>query len=159
MKSSQSGLTLIEMLLVVGIIMTLLSISFISISNIRIVSSGSSATTVFISDLKNQQIKAMTGDTEGRGIGDNYGVKVLTDRYILFHGLSYVASDSSNFSIPVDSGHSLSSTFTNGLIIFASNSGELVNFVVNNDSVTITDNDGSAKTMRFNKYGTVTQIN
>ena len=146
------------MLLVIGIVLTLLAIAFLSISNIRVISSNTSTQTVLISDLKNQQIKAMTGDTEGRGTADNYGVKILSDRYVLFHGLSYNPSDSGNFVIPIDGRQTLTSTFQNGLIIFASNSGELINFTIGQNTVTIMDDDGESKVLHFNKYGTITQV-
>lgn len=158
-KKGQMGLTLIEMIIVIGIVMALLGIAFLNISNIRVVSSGGSATTVLISDFKNQQIKAMTGDTEGRGVADNYGIKILPNRYVLFHGLSYIPSDTSNFTIPIDDGQVLSSTFQDDMIIFSSNSGELVNYLSGQDTVSITTNQGSTKVIQFNKYGTVTQIN
>jgi type II secretory pathway pseudopilin PulG len=157
-EKSQSGLTLIEMIIVIGIVMSLLGIAFLNISNIRVVSSGGNATTVLISDLKNQQIKAMTGDTEGRGVADNYGIQIFPDRYVLFHGLSYIPSDTTNFTVPIDDGQTLSTTFQNDKIIFSSNSGELVNFVTGEDTVNITTNTGT-KTIQFNKYGTVTEIN
>jgi type II secretory pathway pseudopilin PulG len=158
-KKGQLGLTLIEMIIVVGIIMSLLGIAFLNISNIRVVSSGGSATTVLISDLKNQQIKAMTGDTEGRGVADNYGIKILPDKYVLFHGLTYIPSETSNFTVPIDDGQTLSTTFQNDVLIFSSNSGEMINFVEGQDTVNITTDAGETKAIRFNKYGTVTQIN
>ena len=154
------GLILIELLLVLGILSILFAIGIVSLTNIRVISGNSSAGVVLISDLKTQQIKAMTGDTEGRGVPDNYGVKILTDRYVLFHGLSYNPSDTSNFSVPVDNGYLLSSTFPDSTIIFASESGQLVGFVTNQDTISITSTpSGQVKTFQFNAYGTITNIN
>ena len=155
-----SGLTLIELLLVIGILAVLFSIGFVSLANINVISGNNSASVVLISDLKTQQIKAMTGDTEGRGIPDNYGVKILPSSYVLFHGLSYNASDTSNFSVPVDSGYILSTTFPNSTIIFASESGQLIGFVANQNTISLTSTpSGQVQTIEFNAYGTITNIN
>lgn len=157
---SESGLTLIELLLVIGILSILFAIGIVSLTNIRVISGNSNASVVLISDLKTQQIKAMTGDTEGRGVPDNYGVKILSNRYVLFHGLSYNPSDTSNFSVPVDSGYLLSTTFPNSTIIFASESGQLVGFVANQNTIILTSTpSGQVKTIQFNAYGTITKIN
>jgi prepilin-type N-terminal cleavage/methylation domain-containing protein len=162
MKSSlsyQKGFTLLEIVLVVGILTILLSIAFVSIGNIRVISTNNSTSSVIVSDLKNQQVRAMVGDTEGRGIPDNYGIKILPTQYVLFHGDSYNASDTTNYAIPVSTGFTLSSTFTNGIILFASESGELVNFVANHDTITLTNTTSNQiKTIHLNKYGTVTSI-
>lgn len=156
----QEGLTLVELLLVIGILGLLFSITFISVFNIRVISTNNSTTSIITSDLKNQQIKAMVGDTEGRGVPDNYGVKILSSQYVLFHGVNYNQADNTNFSVPVENGYTLSTTFPNSLMLFASGSGEIVGFVSNQNTITLTNTSSSrTKTLHFNKYGTITQIN
>ncbi len=155
----QAGFTLIEILLVVGILGLLFGIGLLSIGNIQVITQNNASSTLIVSDLKTQQIKAMVGDTEGRGIPDNYGIKILTDRYILFHGINYNAADTANFSIPLASGYTLSSTFPNTTILFASNSGELVNFAQGSDTITVTHTSSSKQqVIRLNKYGTITNL-
>lgn len=155
----QRGLTLIELMLVIGILSLLFGIGIVSLSNIQIVATSSSATTVLISDLKTQQIKAMVGDTEGRGEPDNYGIKVLSDQYIMFHGIEYNPADTANFSVPIPESYSLTSTFQNDAVLFASDSGEVVNFIDGSNSITITNiPSGSTETITLNKYGTVTNF-
>ena len=51
-----------------------------------------------LSDLKQQQLKAMIGDTEGRASSDQYGVHFDSNQYVLFHGV-YSVGDSTNFVI------------------------------------------------------------
>lgn len=156
---SQAGLTLVELLLVVGILSVLFGIGFVGISNTQAIFTNNSSASVLISDLKNQQVKAMVGDTEGRGIPDNYGIKILSNKYVLFHGNTYNAADSANFSVPVDTGYTLNTTFPNTTALFASNSGELVNFVSGQNSITLEDTrSGQNKTIQINKYGTVTNF-
>jgi prepilin-type N-terminal cleavage/methylation domain-containing protein len=153
------GFTIVEVIIVLGILSLLFAIATLSILNIRVLTTNNTSITVVVSDLKNQQVKAMSGDTEGRGVPDNYGMKILSDKYILFHGSSYNPSDSTNFSVPVDTGNQFSSTFPNTSVVFASSSGELVGFVQGQDTITISNiNTGQSKTVRLNKYGTVTSI-
>ena len=156
----QRGLTMIELLLVVGILSLLFGIATISLTNINVITTNSCAATVLISDLKTQQIKAMVGDTEGRGVPDNYGIKILSNQYVLFHGDSYNPSDPSNFSIPMPDVHTITSTFLNDIVLFASNSGELANFTDGQNSITITsEQSGKTQTLLLNKYGTIINLN
>lgn len=159
-SNTQSGITMVEILIVTGIIVLLFTISTISLLNIRVSSSSSASTDVLISDIKAQQIKALAGDTEGRGVPDNYGVKIQNDKYTLFHGLIYSASDNTNFDVPVETGYQLSTTFPNTTILFASKSGEIANFVSGQDSITLTNTStGRTKTIQLNKYGTIISSN
>lgn len=159
-NNTQSGITMVEILIVTGIIVLLFTISTISLLNIRVSSSSSASTDVLISDIKAQQIKALAGDTEGRGTPDNYGVKIQNNIYTLFHGTSYSASDNTNFDVPVESGYQLSTTFPNTTILFSSKSGEIANFVPGQNSVTLTNTStGRTKTIQLNKYGTIISSN
>ena len=155
--NASSGFTLIEIIIVIGILATLFSMGLISIMNIRVITTNTTNTTVFISDFRTQQIKAMTGDTEGRGIPDNYSIKILPSQYVLYHGINYNSSDTSNFVIPTSTGYTLSTTFPNSSIIFASGSGTIVGFTNNQNTVTLKNtSSGQAKTIHFNQYGTTT---
>lgn len=158
--TNQRGVTLVELLLVMGIIATLFGITTINLLNARVGVSNSASTSVLISDIKSQQVKSMNGDTEGRGIPDSYGVNIQSNRYVLFHGISYLASDTANFNVPNDSGYTLTSTFPNNTIVFASMSGEIVGFVNGANSITTTnDSTGRSKTIQINKYGVITNVN
>ncbi len=161
MKSlkEQRGLTLIELMLVIGILALLFGIGFVSLSNIQIVTTNSSSASVLVSDLKTQQIKAMVGDTEGRGVPDNYGIKILSNQYVMFHGNAYNPSDTANFSVPIPNSYVLTSTFPNSTVLFASDSGELVNFTVGSNAVVLTNTPtGKKETIILNKYGTITNF-
>ncbi len=159
-NNRQSGITMVEILIVTGIIVLLFTISTISLLNIRVSSSTSASTNVLISDIKAQQIKALAGDTEGRGVPDNYGVKIQSNKYTLFHGISYSASENTNFDVPVETGYQLSTTFPDATILFVPKSGEIENFTSGQNSVTLTNTStGRTKTIQFNKYGTIISSN
>lgn len=158
-RKLQKGFTFIELVVVIGIIALLFAIGVVSSINVRSFTVSNTSLNVFISDLKGQQIKAMVGDTEGRGEPDAYGIKLLDDSYILFHGLTYSATNTSNFSVSAPTGYSLSSTFSNDSIIFASGSGEIVDFSSNQNTITLTSDDtGQSKVLHLNQYGSITSI-
>lgn len=154
------GFTLIETIVVMGIVFLLLALVAPNFLNFNSKTTINTAVDTFITDLKNQQIKAMTGDTEGRGIPDSYSIYIQPGSYTLFHGANYSQQDTSNFLVPIDSQYQISTTFPSNKIIFASGSGEIDGFVNNQNSVTIRETStGSQKVIILNKYGTVTQIN
>lgn len=143
-----------------GTIFTLLALIAPNFLNLRSRTSINTTITALTTDLKNQQIKAMTGDTEGRGVPDNYGIYIQPDQYILFRGVNFSPSELSNFPINIDEQYILSTTFANSKIVFEQKSGEIVNFVDGQNSVVIRDpRTGDQKTLLINKYGTVTGEN
>lgn len=155
----RKGFTLIETIIVISIIITLLgSIMAVSL-NFRPSTLINSNITTFLTDLKNQQMKAMTGDTEGRGVPDTYGIYFQTNNYTLFHGSVYSAGNPDNFVIPLDSQLQFSDTLPNHTLLFTAQSGEITGFVSNQNTVTISDAAGElSKTISLNKYGSVINI-
>jgi len=158
MKSIQA-FTIIELLVVMGIMAILLSVSTSSLMGPKHKASLNSSINVLISDLASQQLKAMVGDTEGRGVSpDNYGIYLQTGNYVLFHGTNYLFNDSANF--PVNLGDNIqidSTSFPQSQIVFTAGSGELISgaglLIVKN---TVT---GEQKTITLNQYGIITQVN
>ncbi|MGE5041955.1 MAG: Tfp pilus assembly protein FimT/FimU [Candidatus Levyibacteriota bacterium] len=152
-----AGTTLIEILIVIFVFSLMVSLGFVSLLNVRSSASVSTSEYTLITDIKNQQIKAMVGDTEGRGTPDTYSIHIDPNQYVLFHGQSYSAGDSSNFAVPVTSEFTLSTTFANNSIVFASGSGEIMNFVQNQDTITFTNTSTNQQTrVQLNKYGVIT---
>ena len=69
-----SGFTVVEISIVMGVFMILLSLSFINFSSLPSRANVVSSTQGLIADLKSQQTLAMSGDTGG-GVGQSdYGV-------------------------------------------------------------------------------------
>lgn len=159
--STLKGFALIELLVVIGILSILFSISTISLFTVRDRTSLNTAVATFINDLKSQQIKAMVGDTQGRLTHDSYGVHIESNKYVLFHGPVYSVSDSDNFTISLSADLAFTNVlFPQSQIIFTSVSGDLANFTTGANRLTIQNiNDNNAKTIEINKYGVITAIN
>lgn len=156
----QAGFTLIEVIVVVSILLTLIGLIITNPLNLRESTSINTFVYTLITDIKNQQIKAMVGDTEGRGIPDTYSIYIEPTKYTLFHGQNYSDGDSSNFAVTVDDQYQLLTIFPSNKIVFASGSGEIVGFAQNQNTINIVDTrTGQQKVITINKYGVVTGIN
>jgi len=151
--STRKGFTLIELIVVVSIIVTLLG--FITISLVRSQQTASLTSTeeVLIAELKQQQLKAMIGDTEGRTTSDFYAIHFEQRSYVTFHGLSYSSSDSSNSIFNLEDNIQFNNP--NFDIIFSKLSGTISAAT----TIEIQDNTNSeVKRIRLNIYGTVTDV-
>jgi prepilin-type N-terminal cleavage/methylation domain-containing protein len=148
---NQKGFTLPELIITMGILSILFG--FVAVNLIHLQRRSSLTTTVdtLVSDLYSQQNKAMVGDTEGRVTADEYGVHFETNKYSFFHGLSYSTSD---FDVELDPSLQFLSTTD---IIFSKGGGEVSGAPI---TVTLQDTtNGNIKTIIFNRYGVITDIN
>jgi len=159
-KKLQSGFSFIELLIVLTIMGILFSVSGINLLGAYNSNSLGVAVTTLQADIKQQQLKAMVGDTEGQGAQDSYGIYFQTDNYILFKGATYSASDPLNFSVDLDDSLQFSSLLIpDSQIIFTKGSGEVTNYNPSYDNVTLLNvNTEDTKTVRINRYGTVINI-
>lgn len=125
------GFTIIEVLVVLVIFITLLSIGYVSVVGIeRRAPIGTTATT-FIADLRGQQTRAMTGENQ-----NSYSISIA--------------------DYPVPANITMSTTFPGSTISFAKGSGEIVE---GTNTVTVTQTlTGEHKIITINRYGAVTQI-
>lgn len=160
MKNS-AGFTFVEIIVVIGILFTLFGIASLSLVSTRSNVSLDTITSTLITDLSGQQIKSMVGDTEGRAANDTYGVYFEQDKYVLFHGLSYSPSDSSNFTIPIKEPVKISSILLPASsIVFSLRSGQVNGFSSLQNSITLQDFvTGEQKTITINRYGVVISVN
>lgn len=156
----KKGFTLIETIVVIGIFLALVALTVPNILNFRSASSLNTTTTSFVTELKNQQVKAMTGDTEGSGTPQDYGIYIDDNSYTVFRGNTFDQNEPSNFSITIDSNYELSTTFPSGLIIFGEKNGEIVGFTEGQNTITIREKrTGQQKIITLNKYGVISSIN
>ncbi len=156
----QKGFTIVEALLVMSIFIILAGFSTINLLKAKHSSSLSTSVDTFIADLKQQQLKAMVGDTEGRAESGNYGIFFGINTYTLFHD-SYSSTDPANFDIPLGDSIQFSNvTFPLSQIVFLQGSGDIDNYESTMSAITIKDIlDNNQKTIEINRYGVVEQIN
>lgn len=160
-NTKEKGFTLIEITTVIGILIILIGLTTINVLHARRQSVLTASVDTFITDLKQQQLKAMVGDTEGRATSDDYGIHFGTNNYTLFHD-TYSPTEQTNSTIELGDNIRFSAvTFSNSQIIFFKNSGEVVNFDPNPNSNTITLVDitnNLQKKITINRYGIITKI-
>lgn len=155
-----AGFTLMEFIVVMAIIFMISGFVAISLVNQQRTTSLNSSIDILIVDMSSQQTKAMSGASDGSTSASNYGIYFLEDRYILFKGTNFLATDSANFTVMLDKEIEFSNiTFPGNIIIFSSLSGEIMEFL-DGSNITIQDsNSGEIKTVTINRYGVVESIN
>lgn len=151
MKNS-AGFTLIEMIIVASIIITLLGFITINLVRSQQTASLTSIAEILLAELKQQQLKSMIGDTEGRAASDSYGIHFDSNRYVLFHG-TYSAGESSNSVVNLDSNMQFNGPGFE--VIFSKLSGTISVAI----TIELQDNTNSQlKRIHLNKYGVITQV-
>ena len=157
----RGGVTFVEIIVVIGILLTLIGIAAVSFVPTRGNISLDTAISELVTELKSQQIKAMSGDTEGRGTNDNYGIYFEQSRYTLFHGTSYSITEPSNVSIMLAGTIRISSVeLPSSSIIFEMGEGNVAGFSSTQNSITLEDSiTGRQKTIIINRYGVITSVN
>lgn len=147
------GFTLIETIVVVSTIVTLLGFITISLVRSQQTASLTSAEEILLADLKQQQLKSMIGDTEGRSTSDSYGIHFDSSRYVLFHGTVYSSTDASNSVNDLENNMQFNNP--NFDVIFSKLSGQIAAVTI----IELQDNTNSKlKRIHLNIYGTVTQV-
>lgn len=155
----QKGFTLIELLLSMAVITILFGLVTFNVIGALRSTSVAGATESLMADIKKQQIKAMNGTSQLPTSGDSFGIFFQPDRYVLFHGTTFVATDESNSTVILDNNIQLSSSFSGNTLIFSQLSGEILSFSTTSNTVLLKDVSGTEqKQITFNKYGVITDI-
>jgi len=155
-NNPQLGFTAVEVILVMSIATILLSLITVNLFKFQHKSQLSSTVVSFLADYKEQQIKAMVGDTSGSTAPSAYGVHIETTSYTLFRN-SY---GTANFTVSLPTGTQFSTTFPSSQVIFATGSGSLTSFTSGQNTITLKDTgDGSQKVITINRYGVVASVN
>lgn len=159
--NNRTGFSLIELIVVVGIIAVLSSFAFINLFNTKYTASFQTSIDTLITDFKQQQLKAMVGDTEGRGGSpDSYGIHFETNTYTLFHGTIFNQSDTSNFTIKLGDNIQILDDWNLQSIIFTALNGEVLIFNSSKNNFKIKNVlTQDQKTVTFNKFGIITSVN
>lgn len=153
-KFVEGGFTIPELLVTMTIFVTLVGIATINLAGVKQRASLNTTSEIFIGDFRQQQLKSMMGDTEGRSEPDGYGIHFNSDSYTLFHGDNYSAGSPSNFTVEL--GDNIKFLSIPSDLIFSRVSGELSS---NGSIVLIDDTTNTTKTLEYNRYGVVTDVN
>lgn len=156
--NSKSGFTLVEVLIVMGIILILFSITSLNLSNTVPKSSLNDAVQLLVANIKQQQLSALTGNTEGQTNSSSYGIYFTSGKYTLFRGNSYNANDTSNYDVSLND---INTSFsgTGSVIVFNKGSGEINNFLPTGNTIILTQiNIQQSKNITINKYGIIESI-
>ena len=93
-----SGFTLIEVLIVISVFILFLGMVVINLNNIIPHASFNIDPYTIIADIKNQQLKSMTGDAYNN-LPSAYGVYLEENRYIFFAGNTYQEGSQGNIIV------------------------------------------------------------
>ena len=150
----KKGFTLPEVIVAIAFFGLLVGLVTISLFNARGQTAQGATVDVLIADLKEQQIKAMSGS------GDlDYGIYLEAGKYTLFDGNTYTPGASSNFEIALDPSIAISNIlFPNSIIVFQKGSGEILNFVSGQNTFIVNlTTGGNPRTVSLNRLGAVDQ--
>ncbi|MBI3443437.1 type II secretion system protein [Candidatus Woesebacteria bacterium] len=155
------GFTITELIIVMAVFSILFTFATINILGVKTRSALNSATTNLVTELKSQQLKATTGETEGTGTRQNYGVYFEVNQYTLFRGSTYVAGSLSNFVVSLPDQIEFSNILLpSSSMVFAVGSGQVSGFVPGSNSLTLKDtSSGTTKTLSINELGVITNVN
>lgn len=153
--NSEAGFTLVELLLVIGLVGVLTSVTIISLIQPQRSASLSGTVEVLVADLRQQQLKAMSGDSMTASSAQPHGIYVESNKYTLFKGSGYSGSDTDNFVVQPD-GVSFSTNFASSEVAFQKASGEPSGFNPSANTITVSNLSGESKTITINRYGVVT---
>lgn len=148
-RATSHGFTLVELTLVMALFALLSGFALMNVSRPQTDASLDASVQAIIADIKQQQLKAMTGESGNASSSQPHGIFFETNRYTLFQGAIYNSNDSNNFQIALRPNVRISAnTFPLATAVFAKRSGELPGgpytlTIVNdagNESVTLTIN-------------------
>lgn len=151
------GFTLIELLIVMALMAVLTTLASINFIRPQTKSSLDASIETVLADMRQQQLKAMGGDTDGTDQAQAHGIRFTDTAYTVFHGVTYNGSDPTNVSIPMDTNITVATTLPSGVVVFARQSGEVAGFVAGQNTVTIRNTaSNEERVITINQLGVVT---
>lgn len=149
--------TIVDLLLVMGLVTIVFSLTSVNLLGLQNKPSLATSVQKLAVDLKGQQNRAMVGDASGGSVSYAWGVYIEPARYTLFRGTIFVVSDPYSFVVTADPNMTLATSFANSTIVFNKRSGEVNNYSLGANSITVTNTaSGESKTVTLNSLGAMT---
>lgn len=157
-------MTLIELLVVIGLLAVFFSLSVVNVTQLIPKANISTTVDVLIADLKQQQQKAMSGETgvaSASGEAQPHGVHIDSNQYVLYSGITYDAQSASNSAFPLSEVVQLSTTFPSNAVLFNKGSGEVLGYTSSESArITVTDTvQNRQKVIQLNEFGVIISVN
>ncbi len=154
----QFGFTLVEILVAMALLMTIFVLSSVNLSNLIPKANLRATLEVLVSDMRLQQLKAMSGNTEGTSSVDSYGVYFEPTQYTLFKGFTYSATSSANLVVELPEGVTFSTiNVPSSVVLFSQASGEVHNHQPDQSSLILESSvNNQQMTIELNRLGTIT---
>jgi len=124
----QAGFTLIELILVLALLTTILTLATVNLFKPTAQANIDSASTDVVSILREAQNKAVNTDTGGGVASNEYGVYFEATKYTLFKGTVFNPADPNNFAVNTPQGITLAPNLPGSSVVFQRISGEVVGF-------------------------------
>lgn len=157
--AAQKGFTFVELLVIMAVMGILMQFGSVSLIRFQQYASTNSSISSLVRDIRQQQLRAMSGDTAGTGTRNDFGIHFLPDRYIAFFGASYSPTNPTNFVIVLEPNIRIAATtLPGGTLIFRRGSGEIA---TGNAEETISIRNtanNELRIIRINRLGVITAI-
>lgn len=155
-RSDQGGFTLVELLVVMGLLAIILGLTAVNLFRPQTDASLEGVVAPLVADIKAQQLRAMAGDSGSDGVTEPFGIRIQSNQYTMFKDATYNAGSADNFNVSINAGITLSTTFSSSQVVFSKGSGDVSGFSAGANTITITNSAGSSKVLTINRYGSVT---
>lgn len=155
----QAGFTLTELIVVMGIMATLFGFATVRLLGVQQKPQLNTVVSTLVSDLKSQQLRAMTGDGGGTGSALSYGIIFSESQYTLFRGSVFSPTDPGNFTVSLLTPIKLTTGLTDNTIVFNKGNGEIINFSSGGNIISVKNTLSSEqKDIMVNSLGTVVSV-
>jgi len=153
------GFTITELAIVMGISAILLSLATVNLSVLIPKGNVTTSTDILLTDIKQQQAKAMLGETQGQSTTNSYGIFLENNQYTLFAGSAFNATSSANMVVSVPASLEIVTNLPISTLLFTKGSGEVQGFVQGSNTVTLRDRSFSTqRVLSVNQYGVITGL-
>ena len=148
---SKTGMTLVELLVVMGVFGVLAGAVFVNLIRPVATTNLSAVVDKLATDIKSQQVLTMTGADDGRA----HGIYFTDTSYTTFVGATYSPTNSANKTESISPPIKLTNiTVPGNTLIFSNPSGEILNFTGTDYSVTVEHSQTNTRTtIKINRYG------